>query len=99
MIDQEATTAYANIHLVTMPDAIPTHPCSELSHPRRLSINTAGYTRHIGRQLDHCTVGLQGDVRVSSFQEERSMPTLIFCLLFVNKIELVITRSDLSDMI
>jgi hypothetical protein len=30
----------ANFHLVTKPDAIePTHPCSELSHPRRLSIN------------------------------------------------------------
>ena len=47
-----------------MPDAIPTRPCSGLSHPRMLSINTAGYTRHTGQQLDCCTVGLKDDVRV-----------------------------------
>jgi hypothetical protein len=29
-----------------------------------LSINTAGYTRHTGQQLDCCTVGLKDDVRV-----------------------------------
>jgi hypothetical protein len=36
----------------------------------------------------------------SSFQEERSMPTLVFCLLLVDEIELVFgTKSGLLDVI
>ena len=88
MIDHEATTAYAlqvaNIHLVTMPDAIPTHPCSGLSHPPGSSLVLAT----VGKTLLGSLLSYTAMLGFSSFQEERSMPTFMFRLFLVDEIKL-----------
>jgi hypothetical protein len=63
MIDQGATTAYTyrfrTFTWLQWTDATEPTPCSGLSHPHRLSINT----RHVGQGLPQLASWLHGDVR------------------------------------